>query len=65
MKVKKKTITVDLEALKAARQKYLRLGREIEEKELFNAGFTHSKLGIFLGDTIGHDLWQAIDNNEL
>lgn len=43
----------------AARQKYVQLGREIDKMspgvERDNADHTHSKLGIFLTNVLGHD----------
>ncbi len=48
---------IDLVALGAARQKYLKLGREIEAMppslDKDNAMHSHSKLGIFLDEAIG------------
>lgn len=47
-------MTIDNEALKAARQKYLRLGREIEGAATRgDLAHTHSKLGIFLEQALG------------
>lgn len=54
---------MDTIALDAARQKYLKLGREIEgmpasiDRE--NALHSHSKLGIFLEQAVGSDAWRG------
>ena len=51
------------ESVKAARQKYLQLGREIESlsigSERENLMHTHSKLGIFLDECFGSSAWRG------
>ena len=45
--------------LEAVRQKYLKLGTEIEQGASWsNMQHTHSKLGIFIGDLVGDQNWR-------
>ena len=57
---------LDLQSLKATRQKYLQLGREITEVRdsltRANLEHTHSKLGMFLGELVGYKLWKQFDS---
>ncbi len=57
------TITIGLAELKAARQKYLQLGGEIEDRDEYpNLQHSHSKLGIFLAEVLGYDLWKTVED---
>ncbi len=57
------TITFGLPELKAARQKYLQMGGEIEDKEGHsNLQHSHSKLGIFLAEIFGYELWKTVED---
>jgi hypothetical protein len=56
------TITCDLKQLKTARLKYLQLGGEIEDRASYaDLQHSHSKLGIFLSEIFGYDLWKTVD----
>jgi hypothetical protein len=56
------TIKCDLKQLKTVRLKYLQLGGEIEDQESYaNLQHSHSKLGIFLAEIFGYDLWKTVD----
>jgi hypothetical protein len=60
------SVRLDVEHLKAARLKYLQLGREIErlddQDERANLMHTHSKLGMFLEEAIGSLAWRGVDD---
>lgn len=55
------TVRIDWGDLKAARAKYLKLGREIERGASYgDMSHTHSKLGIFLEGALG-PAWRGAD----